>query len=67
LPLSAQRGMGFLDSLLLGSMLGLLVAFATALLLALRIFGEEKLLANDLAGYQAYRGKVRYRLVPHVW
>lgn len=31
-----------------------------------RIFGEEKLLARDLEGYQAYRQKVRYRLVPHL-
>jgi len=36
-------------------------------LLILRIFGEEKLLARDLEGYWAYREKVRYRLMPHVW
>ncbi|MGB9434771.1 MAG: hypothetical protein WBQ89_21175, partial [Candidatus Acidiferrum sp.] len=53
--------------LLLGSVCGLLVALAEVLLLVLRIFGEEKLLARDLEGYQEYPEKVRYRLVPHVW
>ena len=53
--------------LLLGSVCGLLVAIAEVLLLILRIFGEEKLLARDLEGYRAYCEKVRYRLMPHVW
>jgi protein-S-isoprenylcysteine O-methyltransferase Ste14 len=53
--------------LLLGSICGLLAALAAVGFLILRIFGEEKLLARDLEGYQAYREKVRYRLVPHVW
>jgi protein-S-isoprenylcysteine O-methyltransferase Ste14 len=54
-------------ALLLGSVCGLLVALAEVLLLVLRIFGEEKLLARDLEGYKEYLQKVRYRLVPHVW
>ncbi len=54
-------------ALLLGSVCGLLVAMAEVLLLVVRIFGEEKLLARDLEGYQAYRQRVRYRLMPHVW
>jgi len=54
-------------ALLLGSVCGLLVALALIGLLILRIFGEEKLLTRDLEGYPAYREKVRYRLVPHVW
>jgi protein-S-isoprenylcysteine O-methyltransferase Ste14 len=37
------------------------------MLIVLRIFGEEKLLARDLEGYGAYREKVRYCLIPHVW
>ena len=53
--------------LLLGSVCGLLVGLATVGLLILRILGEEKLLARDLEGYRAYREKVRYRLMPHVW
>jgi len=53
--------------LLLGAVSGLLVSLAALLLLVIRIFGEERLLARDLAGYQAYRQRVRYRLVPWVW
>jgi protein-S-isoprenylcysteine O-methyltransferase Ste14 len=54
-------------ALLLGSVCGLFAGLAMVGLLILRIFGEEKLLARDLEGYRAYREKVRYRLVPHVW
>ena len=52
--------------LLLGSIGGLLMALAGALLPVLRILGEEKLLAHDLAGYRAHRERVRCRLVPRV-
>jgi protein-S-isoprenylcysteine O-methyltransferase Ste14 len=54
-------------ALLLGSISGLLLGLAMVGLLVVRIFGEEKLLARDLAGYQEYLQKVRYRLVPHIW
>ncbi len=54
-------------ALLLGSIPGLFIALAMVGLLVVRIFAEEKLLARDLEGYQEYRQKVRYRLVPHVW
>lgn len=67
-PMYLGAGLWFVGgALLLGSACGLLVALAEVLLLVLRIFGEEKLLASDLEGYRAYREKVRYRLVPHVW
>jgi protein-S-isoprenylcysteine O-methyltransferase Ste14 len=32
-----------------------------------RIFDEERFLKHDLAGYAEYAGRVRYRLLPHVW
>jgi protein-S-isoprenylcysteine O-methyltransferase Ste14 len=35
--------------------------------LAFRILDEEKTLENELAGYQEYERKVRYRLVPYLW
>jgi len=53
--------------LLLGSVCGLLAGLAALGFLILRISGEEKLLARDLAGYRAYCEKVRCRLLPHVW
>lgn len=59
--------MFFGGTLLLGSAIGLMVGVVETLLLVMRIFGEEKLLVSHLEGYQAYRHKVRYRLVPHVW
>jgi protein-S-isoprenylcysteine O-methyltransferase Ste14 len=53
-------------ALLLGSISGLLLGLAMAGLLVVRIFGEKKLLARDLEGYEEYLQKVRYRLAPHV-
>jgi protein-S-isoprenylcysteine O-methyltransferase Ste14 len=53
--------------LLEGSLWGLLVGVALVLLLVRRIRGEEALLAGELEGYEAYRQKVRYRLLPGVW
>lgn len=54
-------------AMLLGSAAGLLAGLGLVLLLVLRIFGEEGVLARDLEGYPAYCQKVRYRLLPHVW
>jgi protein-S-isoprenylcysteine O-methyltransferase Ste14 len=53
--------------LLLGSAWGLLVGAALIALLMVRIVGEEKVLVRELDGYDAYRRKVRYRLLPYVW
>jgi len=33
----------------------------------MRLLDEEKALAAELPGYEAYRRKVRYRLVPGAW
>jgi len=44
----------------------LLVAGATVVAQLLRIRIEERLLSRD-AAYAAYRGRVRWRLVPGVW
>jgi protein-S-isoprenylcysteine O-methyltransferase Ste14 len=59
--------MFFGGPLLLGSAWGLLVGLGLVLLLMRRILLEEKLLARELEGYEAYRGKVRYRLLPRIW
>lgn len=53
--------------LLLGSVYGLIVGFLMILLLAARIVGEEKMLAKELEGYEEYKKKVRYRLIPYIW
>ena len=54
-------------SLLSGSLAALVVAAGMSLVLALRILEEEKLLARELPGYEEYRRRVRYRLIPYVW
>ena len=53
--------------LLLGSAWGVLLGAVLTLILVARIRGEEAMLVRELEGYEAYRGKVRYRLVPGVW
>ena len=51
----------------LQSYAGALVALVPCLMLVLRIFVEEGFLRRELAGYEAYAERVRYRLVPFVW
>lgn len=53
--------------LALGSYWGLAVVVFGVLVFALRILDEEKLLNQQLDGYQRYTQQVRYRLVPHLW
>lgn len=54
-------------SLLTGSLAALAVAVAMSLLLGVRAVEEEKLLVRELSGYDEYRRRVRYRLIPYVW
>ncbi len=53
--------------LLLGSLYGLLIAWIALFALVGRIIGEEKMLDRELEGYQEYKNKVAYRLIPWVW
>ena len=53
--------------MLLGSMFGLLIGLLMVLLLVFRIAGEEKMLIDELEGYDAYKKSVRYRLIPFIW
>ncbi|NLI12542.1 MAG: isoprenylcysteine carboxyl methyltransferase, partial [Peptococcaceae bacterium] len=53
--------------LLLGSLYGLIIGLAMFFLLAGRIIGEEKMLADELDWYEDYKKKVRYRLFPYIW
>ncbi|HTP51851.1 MAG TPA: isoprenylcysteine carboxylmethyltransferase family protein [Anaeromyxobacteraceae bacterium] len=67
-PMYLGASMMFLGGpLLLGSACGILVGICLTGLLMARIRGEEELLARELDGYQGYRAKVRYRLVPGIW
>ena len=51
----------------LGSWWGLLALAAMMPALIWRLFDEEAFLAAGLPGYLEYKGKVRYRLIPHLW
>ncbi|HSB26667.1 MAG TPA: isoprenylcysteine carboxylmethyltransferase family protein [Pyrinomonadaceae bacterium] len=53
--------------LALGSYWGLLPFIALIPFLMWRLTDEEKMLARDLEGYEQYRQRVRYRLVPRIW
>jgi protein-S-isoprenylcysteine O-methyltransferase Ste14 len=53
--------------LALGSYWGLVFVIPGLIGLVFRIFDEEKLLEQDLAGYGEYTHQVHYRLVPYVW
>ncbi len=53
--------------LLMGSVLGIVIALALTILLMFRIRGEEVMLTRELDGYGKYKEKVRYRLIPFIW
>jgi protein-S-isoprenylcysteine O-methyltransferase Ste14 len=53
--------------LALGSWWDLLIFIALTFLIVWRLLEEEKFLSDNLPGYQEYRRKVQYRLVPFVW
>jgi len=53
--------------LLLGSWLGMAGALVMVLGLMGRIVREEEMLTQRLAGYDEYRARVRYRLIPRIW
>lgn len=53
--------------LLLGSWYALLCFLPYPVLIIIRIRNEEKVLTENLAGYEKYKKKVRYRLLPFLW
>jgi protein-S-isoprenylcysteine O-methyltransferase Ste14 len=54
-------------TLLLGSWWGLLLCLVILGLLVWRTTLEDRMLKNELAGYEAYTRQVRHRLIPYVW
>ena len=53
--------------LILGSFFGLIPFALYPVLIVVRIVNEEKVLVAGLSGYQTYKSKVKYRLIPFVW
>lgn len=67
-PMYAATLLLFLSMpLILRSGAAFTVFLAYPALICVRIHGEEELLVRELEGYEAYRKKVRYRLIPFVW
>lgn len=52
---------------MLGSIYGIYLGLLLSFLFILRIFGEEKMLIDELDGYKEYMQKVKYRLIPFIW
>jgi protein-S-isoprenylcysteine O-methyltransferase Ste14 len=53
--------------LLLGSLYGAIIGLIALVALVGRVIGEEKMLVNELEGYEEYQKKVKYRLIPFIW
>ncbi len=53
--------------LVLGSLISFVVFLAYPFIIAARIKNEEKVLANELDGYEEYKKKVKYRMIPFIW
>ena len=53
--------------IILGSFYALLCFIPYPIIIAVRIRSEEKLLSKELDGYEKYKKKVKYRLIPFIW
>lgn len=53
--------------LTIGSLFGLLNAGFGSILIIVRTAMEDHTLKNELAGYQEYSSKVKYRMIPAIW
>ena len=53
--------------LVMGSWYALIPFAFYPVLMVVRILDEEKLLTAELSGYEEYKRKVKYRMIPFVW
>ena len=53
--------------LVLGSAISFVIFIAYPFIIAARIKNEEEVLARELCGYEDYKKKVKYRMIPFVW
>jgi protein-S-isoprenylcysteine O-methyltransferase Ste14 len=53
--------------LVLGSLVSFIVFLAYPFIIAARIKNEEKVLSRELDGYEEYKEKVKYRMLPFIW
>ena len=53
--------------LVLGSWYALIAFAAYPVIIMVRLKAEEDLLTQDLPGYEQYKQKVKYRIIPFIW
>ena len=53
--------------LVLGSVISFVIMLCYIPIIVKRIRNEEQVLTKDLKGYEAYKKKVKYRLIPYIW
>ena len=53
--------------LILGSIMSFVVFLAYPIIIAKRIRNEEKVLEKELIGYEEYKRKVKYKVIPFIW
>ena len=67
-PMYAGAGLLVLFTpLALGSWVAMPLPVLLMVVIALRLLDEEKYLSANLNGYEKYRQKVHYRLIPFIW
>lgn len=53
--------------LILGSLISFIIFLTYPFIIAKRIKNEEEVLEKELQGYQEYKRKVKYKLIPFIW
>ena len=53
--------------LVLGSLIAFVVFLAYPIIIATRIKNEEEVLSRELEGYEEYKKKVKYKMLPFIW
>lgn len=53
--------------LVLGSLISFVVFLAYPFIIGVRIRNEEEFLSENLEGYDEYKKKVKYRMIPFIW
>ena len=53
--------------LVLNSLISFFIFLIYPIIIIIRINNEEKVLEKELKGYNAYKNKVKYRLIPYIW
>lgn len=53
--------------IILGSFWGLIPFLLYPVIIVVRILNEEKILTKNLDGYDEYKERIKYRLIPFIW